>query len=332
MATQKQFTDFLHDIEPSRTTKERAAAAHTALRDFLGQHETFSKYHVNTFLSGSYKRETAIRPAIKDGEEERPDVDIIVVTNHTLRDHPGDVLDLLYRTLMQKYDDLRKQTRSVGIFTASADMDVVPIIAPLGMDGTLYIPDRKLSRWLVTNPPRHTTWTAEINEASGGRFKPLVKLMKWWRRENTTVSKHPKGFMIECIAAECMDYEEARYADLFLVTLETIVRRYAPSISMGVVPHVDDPGVPGHSVMSGVTFAAFEGFYNKAKAHAELGQCAQAEIDPEQELKLWRKIFGPRFPSSGSSKSRELLSDAVVPAGLTFPDKPTVPRKPGTFA
>lgn len=333
MATQTQFRDFLQDIEPSPTTKSNASTAHTNLRAFLRGHETFKKVHVDTFLSGSYKRDTAIRPRTKNGEEERPDVDIIVVTNHTLFDDPKEVLDLLYQTLKEKYDNIRKQARSVGISTAKADMDVVPIIAPQGMTGTLYIPDRKLETWLVTNPPRHTAWTTEVNEASGGRFKPLAKLMKWWRRENQTVSRRPKGFVIECITAECMDYAETQYADLFLGTLEGIVERYALDILLKRVPHIDDPGVPGNSVTSGMTFAAFEGFYNKAKAHAELGRRAQEEQGPDKELALWRQIFGSRFPAANGSKSQSLLSAAVTPNDLTFPDRPITPgNKPRGFA
>jgi hypothetical protein len=334
MATQTQFRNFLQDIEPSPTTKSNASTAHTNLRAFLRGHETFKTVHVGTFLSGSYKRDTAIRPRTKNGEEERPDVDIIVVTNHTLYDDPEEVLDLLYRTLKEKYGTIQKQARSVGIEAAKADMDVVPIIAPQGMEGTLYIPDRKLQTWLVTNPPRHTTWTTERNEASGGRFKPLVKLMKWWRRENPTISKYPKGFVIECITAECMDYDETQYADLFLGTLEEIVDRYAIDILLKRVPQIDDPGVPGNSVTSGMTFAAFEGFYNKAKAHAELGRRAQKEQeqDPDEALKLWRKIF-ESFPAANVSKSHSLLSAAVTPNDLTFPDRPISPgNKPRGFA
>lgn len=40
-------------------------------------------------------------------------------------------------------------------------MDVVPIIAPFGIENTLYIPDKKLNSWLETNPPGHTEWTTE---------------------------------------------------------------------------------------------------------------------------------------------------------------------------
>ena len=124
---QARFTEFLSDIEPSATTKSDASSAHIALRDFLKDDEDFKGYHVDTFLSGSYKRNTAIRPRSKDGETERPDIDIIVVTTHTLNDSPKEVVDLLYKTLKKEYSDIRRQARSVGIKSSKADMDVVQL-------------------------------------------------------------------------------------------------------------------------------------------------------------------------------------------------------------
>lgn len=332
MAIQTQFRQFLKDIEPSRTTKKRAQNAHTRLRDFIRSHETFKQHHEGTFLSGSYKRDTAIRPQTQGGDEERPDVDIIVITNHSLDDAPGDVVSLLYDTLSDKYDKLREQTRSVGVFTSTADMDVVPIIAPDGMDGTLYIPDRRLQKWLETNPPAHTTWTTEMNAASEGRFKPLVKLAKWWRRANPTIAERPKGFMIECIVAECMEFGEAQYAELFLSLMETIESRYSADVSLERVPFIADPGVPGNSVLSGMTFSEFEDLYNKVAACAEIGRRALDAGDAEEGLQLWRDVFGSRFPAPANLKTSELLDDPVAPSGLAFLDQPVRPNKPRGFA
>jgi hypothetical protein len=331
LVTQNQFLHFLKDIEPSNTTKQDASKSHTSLRDFLKKNDEFKPYHVSDFLSGSYKRNTAIRPRTVNGKTARPDVDIIVVTNHSLNDEPQEVIDLLYDVLEDEYPDIRKQARSVGINTNKVDMDVVPIIAPDGMEGTLYIPDRKKDKWLVTNPPKHTTWTTEINNESSGMFKPLVKLMKWWRRVNPTIAKKPKGFVIECIVAECMDKSETNYGELVVKTLEEIVLKYKAYIDLKIVPHIDDPGVPGNSVTDGITFDAFNGFYNKAKSHAEIGRKALNETDEEEALKLWRTIFGERFPKNKMT-SNSLLKNALVPPALTFPDRPVEPKKPGGFA
>ena len=326
---QARFTEFLSDIEPSPTTKSNASSTHTELRDFLKDDEDFKEYHTNTFLSGSYKRNTAIRPRSKDGETERPDVDIIVETTHTLDDSPKEVVDLLYKTLKKEYSDIRRQARSVGIESSKADMDVVPIIP----DGTIYrIPDRKQEEWIKTNPPGHTTWTTETNTTAGGRFKPLVKLMKWWRRENPTVAKKPKGFVIECITAECMDYGETYYGELFVKTLEEIVEKYKMDYLLGTVPNIPDPAVPGNFVTAGITVNAFTGFYNKAKSHAELGRKALNETDPEEATKLWKQIFGDRFPKTEGTKSEGLLAAPVTLSSPTFSNKPIVPKEPKGFA
>jgi len=330
---QSAFDSFVQDIEPSKTTKSRASRAHTTLRDFLSKHDTFEGVHVRTFLSGSYKRDTAIRPQ-KNGEDvERPDVDIIVVTNHSLDDSPAEVVELLYKTLKEKYETIRKQQRSVGIETAQADMDVVPIIEPVEHGGKLYIADRKLEEWIETNPPKHTEWTTDVNSKASGRFKPLVKMVKWWRRENSTVSKRPKGFVLECFTADSMSFTEKHYGELFVGMLEAFVSTYAWHISQRFVPDIDDPGVPGNSVTKGLTFAAFEGFYNKAKAHAETGRKALDEDDAEKAVALWRQIFGDRFPKFGDAKKAAgLLTGATATESLTFPDRPVRPNKPDGFA
>lgn len=59
MATKQQFKDFLYEIEPSNTTVSRCSTAHNNLRTKLANHETFKEVHIGTFLSGSYKRDTA---------------------------------------------------------------------------------------------------------------------------------------------------------------------------------------------------------------------------------------------------------------------------------
>ena len=326
---QARFTEFLKDIEPSNTTKSDASSAHIALRDFLKDDEDFKGYHVDTFLSGSYIRNMAIRPQKREDETERPDVDIIVETSHDREDTPEVVIDLLYTTLEKKYTEIRRQDRSVGIETSKADMDVVPVIKH---EGIYFIPDRKLRIWLPTNPPGHTTWSTQTNKTAGKRFKPLVKLMKWWRRENPTSDKKPKGFVVECFAAYCMDYVETYYGELFVQTLEAIVEKYEWYTLFRRVPSLPDPGIQSNSVTDGMTANAFIDFYNKAKEHAELGRKALNETDPEKATELWKEIFGDRFPKTEGTKSESLLAAQVTLSSPTFPNKPVVPKKPRGFA
>lgn len=330
---QSAFNKLIKDIEPSKTTKSRAKSAQSDLRKSLSKHEEFNEYYKESFLSGSYKRDTAIRPQKNGKDIDRPDIDIIVVTSHTLADSPTDVVHLLYKALNEKYTNVKKQRRSIRIETSDVDMDVVPIIQPYANIDTYYIADRELERWVETNPKKYTIWTTDVNDKAKGRFKPLVKLFKWWRRENKTVSKHPKGFILECITAESMSCSVKHYGELFVSMFKSFVEKYSWYISNNLVPTISDPGVPGNSITEGLTFSAFEGFYNKVKSHAEIGEKALNEEDEEIALNLWREVFGPRFPKFTSAKSyAELYSSIALSDSLEFPNRPVRPNKPDGFA
>ncbi len=340
MTAKARFNEFLQDIEPSTTTTSNAVRAHTNMRDFLEAHDVIGMRHVHTFLSGSYKRDTAIRPRIKNGQVSRPDVDIIMITDHTLQDAPVDVLDELHEAILDGYDDAEKQFRSVGVKIAAAEMDVVPVIQPYGEGGGLYIPDRNLEKWLLTNPPGHTQWTIDRNAAANGRFKPLVKMFKWWRRfnhdEGLITDRRPKGFILECIVADCMDNNEVHYGELFTKMLENTVRTYGPYFDAGMVPHIEDPGVPGNNVMSNVTFSEFSNFFKVARAHATLARTAMTTEDGE----IWRTIFGPRFPVTVEKATQDSNVKFASVAGMgavgsgspQFPNHPVTPNKTKGFA
>src|SRR5205085_11281309 len=135
-------------IEPSPTTKANASTAHTNLRYYLQYHDDFQERWLSDFLSGSYSRDTAIRPRMTADGQERPDVDIIVVTNYQTSDHPEDVLLNLCEVLEGEYKVERVNKRSVRVVTANAEMDVVPVIK--AWNGYL-IPDWETGQWKETN-------------------------------------------------------------------------------------------------------------------------------------------------------------------------------------
>ncbi|WP_220808045.1 SMODS domain-containing nucleotidyltransferase [Noviherbaspirillum aridicola] len=334
MATKQQFLDFLYEIEPSTSTVSACSSAHTNLRDKLSAHETFKEVHVSTFLSGSYVRKTAIRPQTRDGELRRPDVDIIVITSHTTADSPETVIDQLYNALSDGgYKNLRKNRRSVSVLLATVDMDVVPIIeAP---DGEAHlIPDKELNEWLRTNPRGHTQWATDVNKEAGERFKPMVKLLKWWRREHLADLKRPKGFILEALVAKHMSYSETSYEELFAKLLRTIKSEYALTVALHQVPYIEDPAVAGNNVFSNVEPEEFKQFYDMICKHVGLIADAQAETDGAKQLAKWREIFGTFFPAAGTAAkaANENLLRPAAAAGLSFPAKPIIPNKPQGFA
>lgn len=335
MATQQQFLDFLKEIEPSQSTKSICISAHSSLRGKLEKHETYKDIHLSTYLSGSYARDTALRPRITNGTLRRPDVDIIVVTNYSQQDFPSDVIATLRKAVKSLgYTEVEANRRSICVSLGGVEMDVVPVIANPWESGGWLIADKSEEQWLVTNPMGHNQWASAVNKKANGNFVPLVKLFKWWRRENLPHLRRPKGFILEAMVAEHMDYKETSYEELFAKLLEKIRDEYEWTVQVGQVPYLKDPSVPSNNVFSRVKPEEFKRFYDMVDAHAKLVRRAQCEPDADRALALWQKVFGDCFRKP-ASKASMLRTAAVATSGmgLTFPANAVVPpNKPQGFA
>lgn len=122
------FNDFLKEIRLTGNQVKELKSAHTTLRNRLQADENLKDIIETTFLQGSYKRATAVRP--KQGK--RSDVDIVVVTKLDKEEvTPEEALDVFEPFLKKYYDGkYRKQGRSWGIEMTHVDLDVVPTSAP----------------------------------------------------------------------------------------------------------------------------------------------------------------------------------------------------------
>jgi len=292
MVPNARFIELLADIEPSQTTTTNASSAHTAVRKHLRSHASFKRRWVGDFLAGSYPRNTAIRPTATADGRERPDVDIIVITSFNPADGPDDVLQELSDAIEDgDFTVERINKRSVRVITSSAEMDVVPVVKW----GAVYqLPDRDLGHWKTTNPPGHIQWSLGQNIVFGGRFKPLVKMFKSWRRENRT-GKRPKGFVLEVLVSAHAPRNELHYGEAFARMLEGIYAKYGALAALGIKPTIEDPSLLGSDILSKVSPTDWQNFIARVGVHAGYARRAQETKDLDEATRLWRKLFGDRF-------------------------------------
>lgn len=127
-AVPSYFKDFLSNIRLSENQVNDLKTGHTTLRKRLEEDETLSKIIISTFLQGSYRRSTAVKP--KNGN--KSDVDVIVVTNLDSKEYkPEEALNLFVPFLDKYYKNkYRIQGRSIGISLSYVDLDIVPTSAP----------------------------------------------------------------------------------------------------------------------------------------------------------------------------------------------------------
>ena len=131
------FTKFLQGIRPTEKQKDDCKTEHQKLRDRLEDYEDLKEILVSTFLQGSYRRATAVRPK----GEAKLDVDIITVTCLKKDDYPkpDDAMDIFVPFLDKYYKDkYQKQGRSFGIELSYVNLDLVITSAPSEADEEVY--------------------------------------------------------------------------------------------------------------------------------------------------------------------------------------------------
>lgn len=120
------FTDFLQRIRLSE--KQDFIDAHKTIRAQLETDEDVKEIFVHSFLQGSYRRSTAIKPVL----DASPDIDVVLVTTiDKERTLPHDAMVIFEPFLERHYKgQWRFQGRSIGIELDNVDLDLVITAAP----------------------------------------------------------------------------------------------------------------------------------------------------------------------------------------------------------
>jgi hypothetical protein len=224
------FLEYLTSIEPYPKAIKRAQIAHDSLREDLKADPILGPRMLNSFLSGSYGRSTAIK-GIKD-------VDIIIPLDYTFTElselcKQGEtvqhcLLRLVREAIKRSGRNVESSTiRRRSILVKLTDdvngitddepeltLDIVPVIPQMNVSGQvdqytdpLWIADKDLCQWLWTYPNSQLADSEERNAESSylvdrHHYKPLAKIMKAWKIVNFGSQKTPKGFFLECMVAE----------------------------------------------------------------------------------------------------------------------------------
>ncbi|HEY1681038.1 MAG TPA: hypothetical protein VGF98_05335 [Candidatus Tumulicola sp.] len=338
MESNESFKEFLSEIRLPEDLREEAKLAHVDFRAVVESDELLKPIIVDTFLQGSYRRHTGVKP--EPGK--KADVDIVVVTNLNRNEISArEALDLFIPFLEVHYADAyEKQSRSWAVHVGNIKLDLVPTSAPsettrkvlekaravqgdefMGSlsreslnyvkkaagvqdwkNESLWIPDRDAATWDETNPLEQIAWTVEKNAYTNMHYVNVVKLAKWWRAYNCG-GKYPKGYPLEhLIGQNCPNGIESA-AEGFTLALEHIVSNYYLNRLTGSVPHLADHGVPLHDVFARITPEQFAAFYDAVQLCAPQARLALDNDDNDASADAWFAIFGEPFPKRASKQT-----------------------------
>lgn len=293
------FRKFKSRLELNDREQKNASSRHTEVREYLDTMFTVDR----SFLTGSYARHTKTKPL--------KDIDIFFVLNETEKHYrskaPSAVIDAFYEALVAKYGKsaVRKQSRSVnvdfGVFIDADDntdyrvvsVDVVPAFAA-GKD--YEIPDVDSGKWMKTNPEIHADKAAAAHQAYSSEWKGLVRMVKYWNNNPKHGAEKPikPSFLIEVMALQCLhggwggrfDYE---LQGLFSTLADRIFDEWPDPAGLGPSISNSMDHARKQRARDLITTASREATI--AIDHARKGRNGEA-------LKLWRALFGPKFPLS----------------------------------
>lgn len=286
------FAKFKSRLELSTAEQDDASRRHKEIREIVADSLDVGR----SILTGSYARWTKTKPL--------KDVDIFEILDDGERKwrdgRPSDLLNRVAEILKPKYggDCVTVARRSVrvdlGVTLADDDtggkvmsFDVVPAFEK----NTHYeIPDCATGGWIATDPEIHAEKATKANEAYGGQWKPLVKMIKKW---NATADKPVKpSFLLEVMALDLLvspfsggyAYELKAF---FAAAADRIGEPWPDPARLG--PPVSDRLTPSEIGAAKQALQAAEVTVTRAIQTGKQGKNGEA-------LQIWRGLFGPLFP------------------------------------
>lgn len=125
------FDKFIGNIKLTKSQDEDAKEGHTTLQERLENDPDLKPIVIATFLQGSYRRGTCVKP--HNGK--RADVDVVVVTNLSKDDYPDP--EPVFRDFFIPFAERyypgkveKDRDHSIGISLSEVDLDLVPTSAP----------------------------------------------------------------------------------------------------------------------------------------------------------------------------------------------------------
>lgn len=241
---------------------------------------------LESFLTGSYKRNTLIAP-LKEA-----DIDIFIVLDpkYYVQDGQDTLLDKIKKTLLKTYPKTPKISRNgqaVTITFTDFVVDVVPAFNRRG--GGYLIPNSIQKIWVSTNPKIHVTLLTDQNKSHNQDLVPLIKMIKGW---NKNINNAFTSFYLELLVIQILN-------DVTISDYPSGMRFFFDKGREAIKYKIQDPVDYGGQIgglRNIVTTSEAISRFETAYVRACKAESFAASNKIEQAVDEWQKIFGSYFP------------------------------------
>lgn len=288
------FNSLFGALEPTEGERDKAKNQQQRVREKL---EALLKL-IDTYLSGSYRRRTLIRPL--------DDIDLLIVLNFLTYgqkiklDASGAAaaLDLIEDALDDAYPSTEKHRHDCCIQVQFAGtgigFDILPVYR--FTDDEFWMPDERRGLWIRTNPREVQRLVSDANQNKCGEWLvPLVKLLKAWKDKN---SVNLRGFHLEALAYHALNHvpinEREGLAYLFDKLATTVCYP---------TPDIWPLGENADAYLSQTNRLAASAALQSAASAAASAVKAENDESISEAHSIWYSLFGDRYPETGARRA-----------------------------
>ena len=244
---------------------------------------------IEAFSSGSIPRYTALK--------DHADLDVMVALHygdHIKGRKPSEVLQEVRNLLSEYKTNVRKNGQAVTLYYVTwPNVDIVPCSRTVDDNGnvTSYsIPDMNTEQWITSKPKNHTSNMTSHAGKCGSNFKRAITMVKHWNR---THSSYLQSYHIEAMALRIFDssmtdisWDVFKFFDEAVKLMDTYI------------------WYEGAFVDDYFTYDKKQEAKKRLETARDKARSAWAKTygddnDHEGAIKIWRQIFGDRYPSYG---------------------------------
>lgn len=285
MTLLQSIDQFLENIRVTDPQEESIKSSLSNLDGHLLNKE--NDLHVkHTFTSGSYDRDTNIRPL--------KDIDLFAVLDlEKWKDKAGNlptpqsVLSKI-KNYLNDQDDYKGKVRQdrpcVTIELSNKDFDVLPSFEQSG--GGYLIPNYDLTGWTFTYPEDLAKNLNDINKRRNYKVKPTIKAIKYWNRES---GGYILSYNIEEVAISIFQISD-------FTNYEESIRLWFTSAEYYLLPSKFNSS------------SDYETAVKKVKKVKDKLKEAKEFYDKGEETKakqIWKDVFDKEFPAVEEDEEEE---------------------------
>jgi hypothetical protein len=275
------------------------------------------------FPQGSWAHRTIIKP--KAGGEFDADFLLLLELNDDWDGNPSAYPNAVYSALNRHptYKSMTSGRKARCVYlqyaaTASevgCHLDIVPyLILP---NDRHVIVNRDINDWEDTSTTGFADWVKERDEITGGLFRKVVRLMKYYKVEKGSFNGTRSVILTTLLGNQVEAWKKAVdpscYADLPTALVKIVTDMSDWLQSHPSRPSISNPAGDGTNFDHRWTDETYLNFRNRMKACADKMSEALNESDKDTSIKLWREVFGTSFSPPGFTASASAIPPLATP-------------------